>query len=472
MACAKGAAPELTPQERCFWGTSFLHTLMQTILFRIRRLSLTLSVGAILLTFLLFGLVSCGASSQKALPRFLAVIEMPDKTGYGTYRGVVHPNGLAFIANNAGSIAVLDGPKLEEIIPWPHDSPQRSVVDLTVDPRSGWLYLTKPNENVVYIVQGTDIYTTIRNVGIRPYRVAVHPDNGYVYVSNGKSNGAQPFLGTVAVISGTKVITNIEVGFTPHWALAVNPVDGRVYVGHASNRYKIDMEERGILSVIEGAKLITSTLLGSDPEYAGRIEHIEVNPKTGEMYMIQNNNIIVYWDGKDNLRKLDMDARKYLFTDIAIDTKRGWAYVSSWDGPPSHIVVVKKDKLIAEIEIPTSPPTYDIRAVEYDETHDYIYTANRLSASMSIIRGTDVITTMSTKGLGPWYITVDEKGGYIYISNGDFHSVAVYGYDSEPEEAAGLQSFLQAGRSPPRLGGGSEGGACRSRRQALENRLR
>ncbi len=416
---------------------------MQTILLRIHRIAIAFSMVASLLAFLLLGLVSCGASSKESLPRFLAVIEMPDETGYSTYRGVIHPNGLTYIANNAGSIAVFDGPKLLEILPWPGDQPPaQSAIGIDVDSRQETIYFTDHYANMLHVISGTEVYTTVADVGIHPYQVVVHPDNGYVYVSNAKSTGEEPLLGTVAVISGTTVITNIEVGFTPNWALAVNPVDGRVYVGHGSNRYKVDMEERGILSVIEGTELITSTLLGFDPEDARRIKHIEVNPKTGEMYMIERNHRIIYWDGKDDLRSLDMGAGQYLFTDIAIDTKRGWAYVSSWDGPPSHIVVVEKDKLIAKIEIPTSPPTYDIRIVEYDETHDYIYTANRLSASMSVIRGTDVMTTMSTKGLGPWYITVDEERGYIYVSNGDAHSVAVYGYESEPNEVSIWKKYL------------------------------
>ena len=411
---------------------------MQIISSRIRQVSIAFGVGASLLAFLLLGLASCGASGQEALPRFLAVIEMPSDIGIGTFRGIIHPNGLAYIANSAGSIAILDGPKMVEFLPPLSSGP----TGIDINREQGLVYLTDLYANALHVISGTEFYTTVEDVGIGPWQVRVHPDNGYVYVSNGKSDTEQPLIGTVGVISGTTVITNIEVGFNPLWALAVNPVDGRVYVGHGSSRYNIDMEERGILSVIEDTELITSTLLGSDPEYAGRIKHIEVNAKTGEMYMIQNTHLIVYWDGKDDLRKLDMGAGQYHLTDIAIDTKRGWAYVSSWDGPPSHIAVVKKDKLIAEIEIPTSPPTYDIRAVEYDETHDYIYSANRLSASMSVIRGTDVITTMSTKGLGPWYITVDEKRGYIYVSNGDAHSVAVYGYESENDDQFSWKRFL------------------------------
>jgi DNA-binding beta-propeller fold protein YncE len=119
---------------------------------------------------------------------------------------------------------------------------------------------------------------------------------------------------------------------------------------------------------------------------------------------------------------------------VAVDTRRNWAYVTSWDGPPSHVVVVQKDKVIAVLEV----PGYDVRDVVYDATHDYIYVANRLAGNMSIIRGTEVITTLNTGGVGPTYITVDEKRGYIYVSNADTHSIAVFGYDAPPDGPASL----------------------------------
>ena len=78
----------------------------------------------------------------------------------------------------------------------------------------------------------------------------------------------------------------------------------------------------------------------------------------------------------------------------------------------------------------------------YDATRDYIYVANRLSGSMSIIRGTEVITTVSTGGMGPTYITVDEKRGYIYVSNATSHSVAVFGYESASNEKSAWKRFL------------------------------
>lgn len=66
---------------------------------------------------------------------------------------------------------------------------------------------------------------------------------------------------------------------------------------------------------------------------------------------------------------------------------------------------------------------------------------NRLVGAMSIIRGTEVLTTVSMQGRGPSYITVDEERGYIYVSNADSHSVAVFGF-AEADKPNLWQSFL------------------------------
>lgn len=62
---------------------------------------------------------------------------------------------------------------------------------------------------------------------------------------------------------------------------------------------------------------------------------------------------------------------------------------------------------------------------------------------LSIIRGTEVLTTVSTHGRGPSYITVDEERGYIYVSNADSHSVAVFGFEEEDKVSPSLwQQFF------------------------------
>ena len=73
-----------------------------------------------------------------------------------------------------------------------------------------------------------------------------------------------------------------------------------------------------------------------------------------------------------------------------------------------------------------------VRGIAVDETHDYVYAANYRSSNLSIIRGTEVITTVETGGLGAWKIAVDEKRGYVYVTNSNSASVAVFGF---PETA-------------------------------------
>ena len=392
------------------------------------HLSFAFVVGFALLAFLAWSLSACRASGQEALPRLLAVIEMPPGIGL-TAQGVIHPNGKAYILNQSGSIAVLNGPRLITIIT-ELDKVRNSMTDLAVSGNGGYVYVTDLYANTLDIIRDTTVVSTISSIGPSPVRVVVHPKTGYVYVANIKKPGGE---GTVTVISGTTVITDVQVGYMPR-TLLVNPVNGLVYVGQtrpSSNKHA------KMLAIIRGTELITQTNLGLD--IYGSITDIAVNPNTGEMYMIPNYGTLIYWDGAQDVRMIDMYRHgKYSLNNVAVDTKRNWAYVSSWDGPPSHVAVVNKDKVIADIEV----PGYDLRGIVYDATHDYIYVANRLSGTMSIIRGTEVITTVSTGGMEPAYITVDENRGYIYVSNTFSHSVAVFGYEAKPQETSARKHFL------------------------------
>ena len=149
---------------------------------------------------------------------------------------------------------------------------------------------------------------------------------------------------------------------------------------------------------------------------------------------------IFYWDGEQSVQRLPLNPTDYLFDfALAIDPKRGWTYVGSWDGPPSHVLVLDRNQLVAKL-----PVGYDARHIAVDQTHDYVYVANRLSGALSVIRGTEVITHLSTRGVGPSFISVDEKQGYIYVSNADYGgSIAVFGFDEqETQEPDFWQTWL------------------------------
>lgn len=400
-----------------------------------RRLGVSLLAAVLLLLVLAGALVSCQTNATDALPRPLAVLPMPSPHGEGTAYGAVHPNGWAYIVNQGGSIAVLDGPQLVTLLPWPGGKPRAGILSgLDIDPKTGYVWVGDSESAAVHVISGTEVITTIHNLGVGPNHLVVHPVIGLVYVTNPYGYGPEPTLGTVTVISGTTVITTIETGYVPQ-VLRVHPLNQNVYVGHGTGWPDDPAGMKGLLSIINGTTRISQTTLGEAPTTRGYIMDIAINQKTGEIYMLQDYYALVYWDGQDDIRRLPLGKRGYFpdldlsLNHVAVDTKRNWAYVTSWDGPPSHVIVVQKDKVIAVLEV----PGYDVRDVVYDATHDYIYVANRLAGNMSIIRGTEVITTLNTGGVGPTYITVDERRGYIYVSNADTHSIAVFGYDAPPD---------------------------------------
>jgi len=401
-----------------------------------RRLGVSLLAVVLLLLILAGTLVSCQANATDTLPRLLAVLPMPSPHGEGTAYGVTHPNGWAYIVNQGGSIAILDGPRLVKLLPWPGGKPRAGILSgLDIDPKTGYVWVGDSESATVHVISGTDVITTIHNLGIGPNHLVVHPVTGLVYVTNPHGYGPEPTLGTVTVISGTQVITTIETGYVPQ-VLRVHPLNQNVYVGQAAS-WPDDPADRnmGLVSVISGTTRIAQTTLGEPPNTRSAIMDIAINQKTGEFYMLQDYYALVYWDGQADIRRIPLGKWGYIpglnlsLNHVAVDPKRNWAYVTSWDGPPSHVIVAQKDKVIAVLEV----PGYDVRDVAYDATHDYIYVANRLAGNMSIIRGTEVITTLNTGGVGPTYITVDERRGYIYVSNADTHSIAVFGYDAPPD---------------------------------------
>lgn len=187
--------------------------------------------------------------------------------------------------------------------------------------------------------------------------------------------------------------------------------------------YTADGEQtNNFLTVISGTKVITATSLGVDITRGG-IYDMAVNPQNGEMYMVQGLGTLIYYSNQV-VKTIHVGEQGYRLNQVAVEPKRGWAYATSWEGPPSHVLVVQKDQIVASI-----PVGFDPRDVVVDQTHDYVYVANRLSSTMSVIRGTEVITTLDTMGQGPTFITVDEQRSYIYVSNSDSPSIAVFGFE-------------------------------------------
>jgi hypothetical protein len=125
-------------------------------------------VGFVVL--LMIGLGGCQpVSDDDPLPRLLAVIEMPSDVGILTARSVIHPNGLAYVVNKGGTIAVLDGPRLVKLISWPSGPLEAALSQgISVHPDTGWIYVTDQIRDAVHVSVAQRCWQQFQTWGIVP----------------------------------------------------------------------------------------------------------------------------------------------------------------------------------------------------------------------------------------------------------------------------------------------------------------
>lgn len=394
-------------------------------MYRTRKVLIPILLTSLLFVILLLPLSGClSLVAQSEAPRLLTTIDMPLRTGHGPGTIAVNAVGYAYVAVNGieqSSIKVLNGPATVDTILWPQDQ-GGTFVDILIHPATNWLYIKNRSLQQVNIVSGTEFIIQIPDL-IFPTDIELDPKSGLVYVSNWvherkKQEDVYNIVSDIAVISGTTVITRILTQ-NPQ-VIKHNPVTGHMLVGLDTSGYT---DPEPMLWVLDGTEVVTKTNLASD--LWGRVLDMAVNPNSGEVYLLDKGEL-VYWDGHDEVKRAYVGAASH----VAVDPKRGWAYVTRIKKP--NLLIFDKDQKIAELFT-----SYDSRELVVDSKRDYVYVTNR-EGLLSVIRGTEVITTMVTGGIGASYIGLDEERGYVYVSNGDSHSIAVFGF----EEAAVAPSSL------------------------------
>ena len=404
-----------------------------------------------LLIGLLLSLSACQSvqGNTDMPPHFITRIDLHDPQQMrGLGKSVLHPNGSLYVINSA-SVGIITPTVLSSVIPIPLPSGEMAdalkpnypeLWDLAVDTTTGKIYVTDTTNHYVHVIRDTAIITAFSSLGMFPNFITFDSHTGLGYISNFVLSRENPREKRTIVLSDTHIITQIigAKGLSPT-AQFYNPVDDKLYIGHHPGDPAFGEDPGGVITVISRTKILTTTFLGN-PGLSG-IFKMAVNQKTGAMYFLDMSNQLVYWHGDDIQHLVLWQAGFRVTRDLAVDSRTGWAYVTAWNDHPSQVAVVDKDKIIAAITVGEDP-----YAVAVDETHDYVYVANRLSGSLSVIRGTEVITTLSTMGSGPSYITVDEARGYIYVSNADSHSVAVFGFDQPPPQPLWRRFFPFIGR--------------------------
>ena len=339
---------------------------------------------------------------------------------YGVRRGILLPNHQAYFLGETG-ISAIDGVSRARRIPLP-DLTTRFGWDLTNiarEPMTGLVYVDDWNENAIHVISETVVITTMLGDSLgSPRQLVADEDDGEIYAFYVTHRNGTPEQRAL-VISGTEVVTDILLLRSSNVA-RYNPVDGRIYI--ASNQVMGSDSGENALLVIDDHELITELNPLSEP-YASVVD-LAIDPHTGDINILLTDELL-FWDRVHGMHSIDLYGAGYgNLGCLTIDPVRSWTYVCAWTGRPSHVLVVNQDELIAEILVEHWP-----EVAAYDTTHDYLYVAHYDPTYLSVIRGTELITTIDIIGYGTMGLLVDEERGYIYVANADGGTVSVFGFD-------------------------------------------
>ncbi len=366
-----------------------------------------------------------------AVPRLLTQVKSEQWGGPGTL-GI--DERTYFLGER--SVFVIDGAVPSVKVPMPDLRTSRGwyLSDIATDPKTGLIYVSDKRGNAIQVISGTNIVTTITGIFEAPLQIVADEDSGEMYVFYTSQRSGSP-RSYATVISGTKIIADILL---PHFRQIAryNPIDGLIYVG--GNTSGVIGTTETVLMVLDNYQVKTLFQPLIEP-YSG-FSDMAINPHTGDIYM-QVGSRIIFWDRKEDLRSISLhrEANHRSIGCLAVEPQRGWAYVCSWK-ERSYALVIDKDELLAEIPIAHWP---DSAAV--DTAHDYVYIAHYDPTNVSVIRGTELITTLNIIGFGTSEIVVDEERGYFYTMNADDGTISVFGFREETRDASwfGFLPFIQ-----------------------------
>jgi len=397
----------------------------------------TLSAAMLLTLLMVVTLVGCQSTTGKAVtatefpvPRLLKQIELPA----GGYQGILRPDHQVYFLTNIG-VSIINNTALLHSIPLPNLNPPygQNLYGMGLDSHTELLYVIDESASVIHIISNTTLISTLAGIVDQPLQVVADEDSGemYVFYNTQKSGNIQV---RAVIISDTRVITDINLPLFNYSAIQYNPVDGHIYL--AGSHFASDSNYDNALTVIDNHKVITTIHPLEQPDLS--VGGIAINPANGDVYVLVGNKV-VYWDRVHPRQSIDLYAKGYKnpLQCITVDPKRGWAYVCAWMLPQSYTLVIDKNRLVKAIPVAKWPA---VAAV--DAKHDYVYVGHYDPTNLSVIRGTELITTLNIIGEGTSGIVVDEVDDKIYTANGDDGSVDVFGFDQTADNPTFWQTWL------------------------------
>ena len=335
----------------------------------------------------------------------------------GVNQGFLHPNGELYFLSY-GDVSIVDGTDLSILISLPDLQPPHGQIlsDINVEPDSGLIYVLDQPPNAIHVISNTQLITTLVGLAEHPNFSIADEDTGEMYVfftQRGTGEGRSRAL----VLSGTSVITEMILPSFPRSA-KYNPVDGNIYV--AGTDHSTDGVPENTLFVIDNHEVVTRIQPLTEPRIS--ITDIAINAENGDIYLLGTK--LIYWDRVNQPKAIDLHDAGYKNPGcITVDPKRDLAYVCSLMDQ-SKIVVVSKEGIVDAISVRKWP-----ESIASDRKHDYIYVGHYDPTYLSVIRGTELITTLDIIGHGTSNVIVDEEHGYIYTANADDGSISVFGFE-------------------------------------------
>ncbi len=282
---------------------------------------------------------------------------------------------------------------------------------IVFDPANNEVYT--PNDsssNVTAIDATTNRVAATIPVGLTPSGIAFDPANGYLYVANAGSSN-------VSVIDGAtdRVVTSISVGLGPT-SIAVDPVNNHVFV--PSSYY-------GNVTVIDGATNQVLTVLppiGSSPGDAA--------------YDAENGNVYIGRSAVDGIAVINGTTNAVVAVipvyvpvwSVMWDPSTGDVLATTGGNPDAAVVVsTALNQRVSLVALGQQP-----QGLAYNPVNGYVYVANRLSGSLSLLRpgASSFPLTFTATGLpADAFWTVKLDGGQMAVGGYANNPLVLYTYN-------------------------------------------
>ena len=294
---------------------------------------------------------------------------------------------------------------------------------VAVNPTNGNVYVTNFDSNSISVIDGSsNTVTASIAVGVSPYDVAVNPNNGKVYVTNFNSGFNSMALTVIDGLSNT-VIASIDVEGAK--CVAVNPSNGKIYVTTGST-----------LALIDGSSnRVTSTInLGGIPY------DLAINPISGDVYVtnLATNSVAVI-DGLTNSVTKNIDVGAWPLG-VTFNPGTGYIYVANADSNTMTVIDASKGSVVETVPVGNYP-----LQVAVNPNTNIVYVANASSHSVTVVDGmTNTVVDSIIIGDYPYGIDINPNTGGVYVTKAGARSVAVINGDLTSRPNMGAPSNLAA----------------------------